>query len=192
MMGPAGKEVGDVASLFDLAAMWDGRTGVVDYILGASPGGGVFVVGHCDERYQRDMMAYYKMGPGPFYTFYRPYHLCHVEAMRGIAEAVLDGQALLAPEQGWRTNVVAYAKKDLRAGDRLDGLGGFTCYGQIENFGAQGENDGLPICLAEDILVKADVRRDQRLTHADVELPSERSDVRLYREALATSMISAA
>ncbi len=192
MMGLAAKDVEEVRSLYDFGQMWDGQTGVVEYILGASPGGGVFVVGHCDEPYQRDMMAYYKMGPGPFYTFYRPYHLCHVEAMRGVAEAVLDGQALLAPEQGWRTNVFAYAKKDLRPGDRLDGVGGYTCYGQIENYEPRGENDGVPICLAEDVVVKTDVRRDQRLTLADVVLPADRSDVQLYREALATSLIGAA
>lgn len=192
MTGPPAHSVEEVRSLYDFTGMWDGRNGVVDYLLGASPGGGVFVVGHSDDTYQRDMMAYYKMGPGPFYTFYRPYHLCHVEAMRGVAEAVLDGQALLAPEQGWRTNVFAYAKKDLRAGDRLDGLGGYTCYGQIENCAPDGENDGVPICLADDIVVRAEVRRDQRLTLADVDLPAERSDVRLYREASATSLIGAA
>lgn len=184
MVGPAAANIDDLGSLYDFDTMWDGRAPVVDYVLGASPGGGVFAVGHCDHPYQRDLMAYYKMGPGPFYTFYRPYHLCHVEAMRGVAEAVLDGRALLAPERGWRTNVFAYAKKDLSPGDTLDGLGGYTCYGQIENCRPGGESDGVPICLTEGVSIRSTLRRDQRLTLADVELPEGRSDVQLYREAL--------
>jgi predicted homoserine dehydrogenase-like protein len=184
MHGPAARHVDEVAGLFDFTKLWDSRTLLVDYVLGAQPGGGVFVVGYCDHPYQRDMMAYYKMGPGPFYTFYRPYHLCHVESMRCIAQAALDHEALLAPEQGWQTNVYAYAKKDLRAGDTLDGLGGYTCYGLIENCRTGGESDGLPICLAEDLTLLRDRRRGERLTLQDVTLPEDRMDVKLYRRSL--------
>ena len=74
-------------------------------------------MGYCEHPYQRDMLAYYKMGRGPFYLFYRPYHLCHVEALECVADAVLDGRSLLEPAAGFRTNVFAYAKRDLRAGE---------------------------------------------------------------------------
>ncbi len=90
-------------------------------------------MGASDDPYQRDMLEYYKMGNGPFYVFYRPYHLCHVEAMQSVAEAVLDETPLLQPTYGFRTNVIAYAKTDLHAGDSCDGIGGYTCYGMIEN-----------------------------------------------------------
>ena len=98
--------------------MWDGDTPVVDYVLGAQPDGGVYAVGYCDHPFQRSLMKYYKMGEGPYYVFYRPYHLCHVEAMECVADAVLDGKSLLEPTAGYRTNVFAYAKKDLHAGRR--------------------------------------------------------------------------
>ncbi len=183
MVGPRAREVHEVTSLFDLEGLRTKGTPAVDYILGAEPGGGVFAIGYNDHPYQRDMMAYYKMGPGPYYVFYRPYHLCHVEALRGIAEAVLDQSALLAPEHGWRTTVTAYAKKDLRAGERLDGVGGYACYGLIENTGPDGSPEGLPICLAENLVLLHSLHRDQRITLEDVMLPEDRSDVRLYRQS---------
>jgi predicted homoserine dehydrogenase-like protein len=78
MTGPPARHVQDALRLFDLAATHERGEAVVDYVLGAQPGGGVFVVGFCDDPYQRRMMEYYKMGPGPFFLFSRPYHLCHV------------------------------------------------------------------------------------------------------------------
>lgn len=181
MHGPRAGHVNEVLDLFDLGALRAGGP-VVDYVLGAEPGGGVFVVGYGDDPYQRDMMRYYKMGEGPYYVFYRPYHLCHVEAMRCIAEAALDGYSLLEPTHGIRTNVVAYAKRDLRAGEVLDGIGGYACYGQIENVD-EAVLEGLPICLAHDVPLLRDVRMDERIGIADVDLPRERADVRLFEYA---------
>jgi predicted homoserine dehydrogenase-like protein len=184
MLGPAAAAVEEVVELFDFDAIWDGRQGLVDYVLGARPGGGVFVVGFDDNAYQREMLDYYKLGSGPFYVFYRPFHICHVEAMRSVAEAVLDGRALLAPRHGFLTNVVAYAKADLRAGDTCDGIGGYACYGQIENCGPDGRTDGLPICLAEDVVLTRDIPKHARIDLANVELPSGRFDHELYERAL--------
>jgi predicted homoserine dehydrogenase-like protein len=130
------------------------------------------------------MMKYYKMGDGPFYLFYRPYHLCHVEAMRCIAEAVLDGVSLLEPSCGFRTNVIAYAKRDLTAGTVLDGIGGHACYGMIENCGPNGQGDGLPICLSEEVALIRDVPQGRRIGWADVIIDPARTDFELYRKAL--------
>lgn len=190
MLGPAAHAVGEVLDRFDFASIWDGRTAVVDYVLGASPGGGVFVVGFSDDPYQRDMLEYYKMGPGPFFVFYRPYHLCHIEAMRSVAEAVLDRRPLLQPSYGFRTNVIAYAKVDLAAGQRCDGLGGYTCYGMIENTAADGSTDGLPICLADDVVLTRRVRQGERISLIDVEVPDDRFDFQLYERALRTSVVA--
>jgi predicted homoserine dehydrogenase-like protein len=178
MLGPRARDVHEVFGLFDFEAIRAGGVPAVDYILGSEPNGGVFVVAYCDHPYQRDMMSYYKMGDGPFYLFYRPYHLCHVEAMESIAAAALDGVSLLEPRHGMRTNVYAYAKKPLAAGETLDGIGGFACYGMIENDAA--ESDGLPICLAEGVELRRDVAPDARITMADVALPAQRRDFRLH------------
>ncbi len=182
MHGPRAAHAREALDLFDLRRMWESGTGVVDYVLGAEPGGGVFVVGHCDHPYQRDMLKYYKLGDGPFYVMYRPYHLCHVEAMRGVAEAVLDGVSLLEPTAGFRTNVFSYAKTDLRAGDELDGIGGYRCYGLIENCDPKSKPAGLPICLAEHVTLKRDIAKDSPITLADVKLDPNRGDYMLYEE----------
>ncbi len=186
MHGPRAERVKDVFQLFDFPTLWDDRQPCVDYILGAEPGGGVYAVGYCDHPYQRDMLAYYKMGSGPFYLFYRPYHLCHIEALQCVAEAVLDGRSLLEPAHGFRTNVYAYAKRDLRSGEVLDGIGGYACYGLIDNCGPDG-HPGLPICLAEDLPLRRDIRKDQPILLADVEVPASRTDFELYRRAQADS-----
>jgi predicted homoserine dehydrogenase-like protein len=184
MHGPRAAHARDALHLFDLDAMRNGPAPVVDYVLGAQPNGGVFAVGYCDDTYQKDMMAYYKMGSGPYYVFFRPYHLCHVESMEAVAAAHLDGQSLLQPDSGFRTDVFAYAKKDLQAGDRLDGIGGYACYGQIENLDEEGVAPGIPMCLADDLTLKRDISRDARISLDDVEVKWDRIDFRLYRKAM--------
>lgn len=188
MLGPRARTVTEVLDLFDFASIWTDESALVDYVLGAQPGGGVFVVGASDDPYQRNMLEYYKMGNGPFYLFYRPYHLCHVEAMKSVAEAVLDRTPLLQPTYGFRTNVIAYAKTNLRAGDSCDGIGGYTCYGMIENTGQDGTTDGLPVCLAKDVVLARNVARGARITIADIEMPGDRADFKLYEDALQASL----
>jgi predicted homoserine dehydrogenase-like protein len=185
MKGPQAQHVRDVFRLFDFGDLWQDRQPFVDYVLGAEPDGGVFAVGHCDDDYQRGMLSYYKMGDGPFYLFYRPYHLCHIEAMRTVAEAVLGGRALLQPKYGLRTNVYAYAKRDLRRGEELDGIGGYTCYGLIEN--CVPENPGLPILLAEGVALKRDISKDEKILLRDVVYDPERFEFQLYAKAVERS-----
>jgi predicted homoserine dehydrogenase-like protein len=192
MHGPAARDVDEVLRLFDFASLRrDGRP-VVDYVLGACPGGGVFAVGYCDHPYQQSMMQYYKMGDGPFYLFYRPYHLCHVESLQCVAEAVLDGQSLLSPEAGFCTNVFAYAKRDLKAGETLDGVGGYTCYGLIENCPSQQPPAGLPICLAHDVVLQRDKGRDEPVLFEDVQYDATRFDIALYTRALRVQLVTRA
>jgi predicted homoserine dehydrogenase-like protein len=101
-----------------------------------------------------------------------------------VAEVTLDRKPLLQPTHGFRTNVYAYAKRNLRAGERLDGIGGYTCYGLIENCADNDDNPGLPICLAEDIPVLRDIARDEKILMTDVRHDSARADFAMYRKAL--------
>jgi len=181
MRGPRANEVAEALRLFDedLRA----SSPFVDYLLGAEPGGGVFVVGRCDHPIQQRYLHYYKMGRGPFYLFQRPYHLCHIETMRTVAEAVFLGTALLQPVFGFRTNVHAFAKRPLRAGEILDGIGGQTCYGMIENCDATSEG-ALPIALAAGVVTKRAFARDEPIRTAEVEYDPDRTDVRMYRKAM--------
>ncbi len=188
MQGPRASHVRDVFHLFDFERLWQKEQAFVDYILGADPGGGVFAVGYCDDSFQRSMLSYYKMGEGPFYLFYRPYHLCHVEAMGCLAEVFLDGYPLLRPTHGFQTNVYAYAKRDLYQGEKLDGIGGYACYGLIENCTQSTDHLSLPICLAEEVTLKRNVSRDEKIFFSDIQYDPDRSDFRLYEESVKCSM----
>ncbi len=163
----------------------------MDYLLGARPDGGVFAIGRCDHPYQRAMMAYYKMGKGPLYLFYRPYHLCHVEALGCVADAVLDGRSLLEPVHGLRTNVYAYAKRALGAGATLDGIGGYTCYGMIDNCTQAEAHPGLPICLADGVTVIRDVAKDEAIRLDDVAYDPTSFEFDLFRRTLEASALAA-
>jgi len=192
MRGPSAAKITDVLDLFALDQIWESGQPVVDYVLGSQPPGGVFVVGHCGDRFQQSMLSWFPpdLGRGPFYVFERPYHLVHIEAMRCIAEAFLDRDALLQPLAGFKTNVYAYAKRDLKKGDRLDGIGGYACYGLIENCSdndpGSPKGSGLPICLADDVVLGRDISRDQKILMSDVVTDSSRLDYELYLLAMAT------
>ena len=170
MLGPRVANIYDVFQHFDFHALNDGKTPVVDYVLGAYPPGGVFVIGFNDHPHQMETLGWYpcRLGPGPFYIFHRPYHLGHIEVIACIAEAFLDGWGLLQPTYGFATNVYAYAKKDLRQGDALDGIGGYAAYGLIENCADNRVSAGLPICLAEDVTLRRDIRQDEKILLEDV------------------------
>ena len=185
MYGHRINSVYDVFDVYDFEDLYKDKQPVVDYILGAEPRGGVFVIGYTEEKFQQWTLDWLppNMGPGPFYLFHRPYQLAHIEAMPCIAEAFLDGTARMQPTYGMKTNVFCYAKKDLRAGDMLDGMGGFASYGLIENLQEQKE-EGLPICLAENIKVQRDIKKDERINMKDVSLDRHDPSFTWYLEAL--------
>src|SRR3546814_12745122 len=97
MYGPACAHANDAANLFPQEALLNG--GIVDYILGAEPGPGVFVLAHSDDPIRQQYMNYFKMGDGPFYTFYTPYHLPHIKAPLTVASAALFGDPATAPNR---------------------------------------------------------------------------------------------
>jgi predicted homoserine dehydrogenase-like protein len=184
MYGPKAGHVKEVFRCFDLDRLWEGRMPFVDYIIGAEPAGGVFAIGYCDKPYQRQMLSYYKMGEGPYYLFYRPYHLCHIEATRTIIDAVSLGSCFLSPDHGFQTNVYAYAKTDLKSEQPLDGVGGYTCYGKIENLSDNQVEPGVPICLADKVVLKRAIARDERISMTDISYDPRRLDFVLYHRAL--------
>ncbi len=170
MYGPYVKDIYDVFSFFDFDALWDGTTPIADYTIGTQPSGGVFVIGFNDHPHQQETLAWYpcRLGVGPFYVFHRPYHLGHFEIMASIAEAYLDNWGILQPNFGFCTNVYAYAKKDLKAGEILDGVGGYTSYGLIENCTENQQTLGLPICLAENVSLRRDIKQDEKIFMGDI------------------------
>jgi predicted homoserine dehydrogenase-like protein len=156
--------------------------GIVDYVLGATPGPGVFVLAAYDDPAQQHLLDFYKMGEGPLYCLYTPYHLCHLEVPLTVARALLFGDAAAAPTEGLVVDVVATAKRDLRAGEILDGLGRYTVYGQCENADVAAAQRLLPIGVAEACTLERDVQKDEVLTYDDVTLPPGRLCDRLRSE----------
>jgi predicted homoserine dehydrogenase-like protein len=180
MLGPSCSHVNEAVDKFPTERLLEG--GIVDYVLGAQPGGGVFVIGYNEDKIQQGYLNYYKMGEGPFYVFYVPYHLCHFEAPMSVARAVLYGDATTAPLGGPVVEVVTAAKKDMKAGELLDGIGKFTSYGLAENADVCREQNLLPMGLSEGCRLKRDVSRDEVLRYADIELPAGRLADRLRQE----------
>lgn len=172
MCGPSCADVHEAARLFPLERLLAG--GIVDYIVGAKPSPGVFVLGYHDDPVQQDYFRLYKMGDGPLYTFYTPYHLCHFEVPLTLARAALLGDAAVAPIGPPVVDVVAAAKTDLKAGATLDGIGHFMTYGLCENAEVALGERLLPIGLAEGCRLLRDIPKDQVLTYDDVELPEGR------------------
>jgi len=156
------------------------RRGVVEHTVGGDFGAGVFVIARSPEHdLVRRPLRFFKMGDGPDYLFFRPNTLVHFEMPITIAEVVLDHQPLGVPVGPPVAEVVAVAKRDLVAGEALDGIGGFTCYGQIDII--EGAAGLLPIVLAEHARLRAPVGRDQPVPLDAVELDEEAPIVSLRR-----------
>lgn len=188
MHGPAvqpGTPIQEAVHWYPLDALLDGP-GIVDYCVGAMPNPGIFVLGTTDDAVERHYLSLYKMGPGPLYCFYWPYHLCHFEVPFTVARAVIFGDAAIAPLDAPCVEVIAAAKRDLQAGEVLDGLGHYMTYGLCENAATAHAQRLLPIGLAEGCRLRRDIAKDQVLGYDDIEIPTGRlcDELRLEQDAL--------
>jgi predicted homoserine dehydrogenase-like protein len=192
MFGHRMKHVNEIFNYIDFNEVWDRKHPLVDYVLGSEPKGGVFVVAHTADKFQQYTFNWFPpdVGPGPYYVFSRPYHLGHIEAMQCVAEAYLDGTARLQPIHGMRTNVHSYAKRDLKAGETLDGMGGFNSYGLIENLSTDQLYPGLPILLNDRLKLKRDMAKDQRIGLEDVIYNPHDIAFKLYFQAIGREVSS--
>ncbi len=175
--GMVGRE--HVGHVDDLTANYDVEKlrklgGVVDYVVKTLPGPGVFVLGTHDDPKQRHYLNLYKLGPGPLYSFYTPYHLCHFEVPQSVARAVLFGDAVIQPLDGPRVDVVTTSKVPLAAGDVIDGLGGYMSYGVAEAYSTSRKERLLPIGLAEGCRLIRAVPADTAISYDDVIVPEGR------------------
>jgi len=149
------------------------------------------VLGYSDHPTKQQYMSYFKMGDGPLYAFYTPYHLPHLQVVSTVARAVLFHDATVAPMGEPVCDVVTVAKRDLRAGEVLDGIGGFATYGVIDNASAVQRDNLLPVGLSQDCRVVRDISRDQPIGFDDVEVPPNRLCDRLRAEQDTLSAASA-
>ncbi len=176
-----GTTIQDAMSLFPLEELTEGP-GIVDYLVGAFPGPGVFVLGTHDHPLQQHYLNLYKLGEGPLYCFYTPYHLCHFEIATTVARVALFGDATITPAGPPRVDVITTAKIDLKAGDRIDGIGYYMTYGECENSNVVAAENLLPLGLAEGCVLKRDIPKDAALTYDDVIVPKGRLSDELRAE----------
>jgi len=178
---PSGTPIREAVNSYPLESIIE-RPGIVDYVVGAAPLPGVFVLGTHHQPTQQHYLNLYKLGAGPLYCFYVPYHLCHFEVPSSVARAVLFANATITPAGAPCVEVVATAKVNLKAGQVLDGIGCYMTYGQCENSDVARAQNLLPMGLAEGCRLKHDIPKDQVLTYADVKLPEDRLCDKLWAE----------
>jgi predicted homoserine dehydrogenase-like protein len=166
MFGPACGYVREASNLLPPEPML--ASGIVDYVVGAAPHTGAFAVIHEENPYKMEQLAYYKLGNGPFYTFYTPYHLPHLQIASTIGRAAVHADPTVTPLDGPVCEVLSVAKRDLKAGERLDGIGGFHVYGLIDNHDAARAMNALPIGLSEGCVLVRDVAKDDVIRFEDV------------------------
>jgi predicted homoserine dehydrogenase-like protein len=180
MVGPACDYVRDLARLLPAEPMLAG--GIVDFSVGASPYTGAFVAVHEDNPYKQRQLAYYKLGDGPFYIFYTPFHLPHLQIPSTIGRAIIHRDPTVSPAGGPSCEVVATAKRDLTRGEVLDGVGGFCTYGLIETHTTARSENLLPIGLSEGCRLVRDIPKDHAVGFEDVIMPPTRLRDELWNE----------
>jgi predicted homoserine dehydrogenase-like protein len=140
--------------------------GRVDYAFGPAPG--VFSVVKSDNQTVIDEMEYLSMGAGPYYTFYRPYHLASIEAPRSVGMAIINKEPGLQPTT-WIAEVIGHAKKDLVKGDKIDGIGGYASYGVT--YPVEQSKEFVPLGLLEGAEVLEDIKAGDPISKSAVQLP---------------------
>lgn len=150
------------------------KKGVIEIVKGVEPSGGVFVIGHTTNSALVNDLKYYKMGNGPYYLFYKPYHLCAFEMLMGFAKNVVLKSSVIKSCIDRTSDVLVYGKQDLKAGSVLDDIGGYSYYGLLENLNEIKNGKYLPVSMATGCKLTKDISKDELITVEDVEF-DERS-----------------
>jgi len=159
------------------------RTGVVDYgIGGVHPG--VFAVVTTDHSRLRQALVYRDMGKGPYYTLFRPYHLCSIEVPLTCAMLAIRGKSNMVPLDRLVSEVFVVAKQNLEPSDVLDGIGGCSFYCLIDEYDVATQEKLLPAGIAKNARLIRAVAKDTPITYEDVELaePSTILDLRRLQD----------
>lgn len=165
--------VDEIMDLYDVEKIKE-LGGIVDYVVGAKPGPGVFVFATINDAFSQKYLKYVKMGDGPLYSFYIPYHLLFFEIGNSISRMIDFEDDILSAKEGLSVDVVATAKIDLKKGDVIDGLGGYKTYGLCENIAVSKREKLLPMGLAQGCKLNRQIKKNQVITYNDVDLPENR------------------
>lgn len=154
---------------------------IIDYAHGIAPG--VFVIVTSSLSQVHKEMQFLKMGAGPNYVLYRPYHLTSLETPISIARAVLYNEPTIAPlYEKPIAEVITMAKKDLKKGERLDGIGEYTVLGSLDTYEKAKEQNLLPIGLVNNnTIVKQDIKKGEFITYDMVDLDKDNTIYKLRK-----------
>jgi len=145
---------------------------------------GVYAVFEAPSQYVMDCFSQYGLktdSTGRYAAMYKPYHLIGLELGISVASIALRGEATGATGD-WRGDVVATAKRALKAGVTLDGEGGFTVYGKVIPAADSLRMGGLPIGLAHHMVLKRDIAAGQVVSWNDVDFDTSKQVVKVRRE----------
>ena len=157
------------------------KHGVVEYVNGIAPG--VFVTVSTNNAEIAYQLQYHSMGPGPLWTLYRPYHLCNLETPLTVAKAVIDGEKTCVAKDGLVAECITRAKIDLKAGQNLDGIGGYTTLGSICTEAEATEKGYVPFGLINrNAVMKVDCKKGDLITYDMVELDKNTLIYKLRKE----------
>lgn len=166
---------GAKADIADLAKVFvpkeDGgilsRRGIVDFSTGNVAPGVFAIVTSNSPRILADMSDLYTLGPGPYYLLYRPFHLPSIELSMAVAEAAVYGEATLSSERLY-SELVAVAKRDLKAGEIVGEIGGAEMYGMIYTYEQAQVEKAIPLGLVPGAKVTRDVAKGAILTNENI------------------------
>ena len=170
-------KIGELYDIDELRMMG----GAIDYVVGTPLTKVYCLAEHPDPR-QQHYLNLYKMGPGPLYCFFIPYHLVHFEVPNAIARAILFRDPVTRPLGGPVVEVCAVAKRNLRTAEVLDDYGMYMTYGEAVNSDEMSAGRYLPEGLVEGCKLTRDIAKDAVITYADVTLPPGRLADRLRAE----------
>ncbi|MEM6842647.1 MAG: NAD(P)-dependent oxidoreductase [Bacteroidota bacterium] len=175
------EHIDELTKLYDVDELKE-LGGIVDYVVGPKPGPGVYVFATTDDPLSKEYLSYLKLGKGPIYSFYTPYHLCFFEVPNSIVRTFHFNDPVMAPIGAPVVEVLAAAKQDLKAGEALDGFGGYATYGVCDNYEVSRAENLLPIGLTKGVKLKRDIPKDAIITFGDIEIPEGRLAFQLYQE----------
>jgi predicted homoserine dehydrogenase-like protein len=138
------------------------RRGCVDYSTGKVAPGVFIIISTPDPRIRVDM-KFYSMGEGPYYTLYRPYHLCAIETPVSVAEAVLYGESTIVSKQ-MVSEVATIAKRDLKVGEIAGEIGSPDIFGRTYIFEEAHAQKAIPLGLAPGGKVLKEIAKGEMLT----------------------------
>ena len=153
---------------------------IVEFSKGMAPG--VFIIATSDKEDVRDLMKFLGFGDGPNYLMYRPYHLTSLEAPITIYNAVVENEPTIAPIQGQVADTITIAKRDIKTGESLDGIGSEKVYGKLTSHTRSMNEDLLPIGLiTPKTVATCDIPKDTLIEMNMVEIDESATITRLRR-----------